>query len=75
MDLRKLFFKGWSILGSSMGSRGELATVLEHVESGALSPVIDRIMPFNKIAEAHSLLENRELIGKVVLTWEETNEA
>ena len=75
LDLRKLFFKGWSILGSSMGSRGELATLLEHVASGDLSPVIDRILPFEKIGDAHRLLENRELIGKVVLTWEETQDA
>jgi len=75
MDLRKLFFKGWSILGSSMGSRGELATLLEHVERGTLSPVIDRILPFSRVSEAHELIEQRELVGKVVLTWEDTHES
>lgn len=71
LDLRHLFFKGWSLLGSSMGSRGELAEVLEHMARGTLRPVVDRVLPYSQVREAHELLEQRELIGKVVLSFAE----
>jgi NADPH:quinone reductase-like Zn-dependent oxidoreductase len=66
-DLRMLFFKSLSFLGSTMGSRGEVATVLRHVEAGRLRPVIDRVMPLDQVQEAHRALESREQFGKIVL--------
>lgn len=69
LDLRKLFFKGWSLLGSSMGSRGDLAEILDLVGRGKLKPVVDRELPYTAVAEAHTLIEERSLIGKVVLLW------
>jgi alcohol dehydrogenase len=41
-----------------------------HVDAGRLRPVVDRVLPLDQIAEAHRLLENRELFGKVVLRIE-----
>jgi len=67
INLRVIFFKGLSILGSTMGSLAELHTIMTHVEKGELRPVVGRILPLEKIAEAHLLLENREVFGKVVL--------
>ena len=68
VNLQHLFFKSLSLLGSTMGSRGELHEILRHVESGALSPVIDRDLPLSECAQAHQLLEQRRVFGKVVLT-------
>jgi NADPH:quinone reductase-like Zn-dependent oxidoreductase len=67
INLRLLFFKALSILGSTMGSLEELRAIMRHVENGDLKPVVGRILPLDQIAEAHRLLENREVIGKVVL--------
>ena len=67
MDLRRLFFKGWSILGSSMGTLGEFETMLHEYGRGVLRPVVDRVLPAEQIEEAHRLIEMRELLGKVVL--------
>lgn len=66
-DFRLVFFKNLSILGSTMGSNHELARVLERVEAGELHPVIDRVLPFDRIADAHRHLENRNAVGKTVL--------
>jgi NADPH:quinone reductase-like Zn-dependent oxidoreductase len=69
VNLRLVFFKLLSILGSTMGSLAELHEVFHHVEAGRLRPVVDRVLPVERIAEAHQALENREAFGKVVLSW------
>jgi NADPH:quinone reductase-like Zn-dependent oxidoreductase len=67
INIRLVFFKLLSILGSTMGSIAELHEVMKHVEAGRLKPVIDRILPLDRVAEGHRALENRETFGKVVL--------
>ena len=68
INIRLIFFKLLSILGSTMGSVAELQEIMRHVEAGRLRPVIDRVLPMDQIAEGHRVLENREAFGKVVLT-------
>ena len=70
INLRLVFFKLLSILGSTMGSLAELHEIMKHVEAGRLRPVIDRVLPLDQIAEAHRVLESREAFGKVVLRVE-----
>jgi len=67
LDLRVLFYKRLSLLGSTMGSKGDLFRILQLVEEGRLKPVLDRVLPLEKAAEAHRLLESRGQFGKVVL--------
>lgn len=66
-DTRFLFFKNLSILGSTMGSRGELHEVLRLVDAGRLRPIVDSVLPLTEVREAHRKLEAREVFGKVVL--------
>lgn len=66
-DLRYLFSRNLSLLGSFMGSRSELYAVLKLVLEEKLRPIIDRVMPLAECARAHELLENREQFGKIVL--------
>jgi NADPH:quinone reductase-like Zn-dependent oxidoreductase len=68
VDLRVLFTKQMDLLGSTMGTRAELAEVLAHVEAGKLKPVIDRTMPLAEGVRAQALLEERRVFGKIVLT-------
>ena len=70
INIRLIFFKLLSILGSTMGSIPELHEIMKHVEAGRLRPVVDRVLPLEEIREAHRVLENREAFGKVVLTTE-----
>jgi NADPH:quinone reductase-like Zn-dependent oxidoreductase len=67
-DLRAIFFKSLSILGSTMGSRGELLAVVELVGRGQLRPVVDRVLPLTEIRAAHEAMGRREQFGKIVLT-------
>lgn len=67
LDLRVLFYKRISLLGSTMGSKGELFRVLKLVEEGRLKPVLDRALPLAQAADAHRLLEQRAQFGNVVL--------
>ncbi len=66
-DLRHVFYRSLSVLGSTMGSKGELFDVLALVEQGKLRPVLDRVMPLAEAAAAQKLLEERGNFGKVVL--------
>ncbi len=68
IDLRVLFYKRISLLGSTMGSKGDLFRILELVKDGKLRPVLDRVLPLERAAEAHAMLENRAQFGNVVLT-------
>ncbi|HUA62199.1 MAG TPA: zinc-binding dehydrogenase [Verrucomicrobiae bacterium] len=68
VDLRYLFSKQWSLLGSFMGTMGELHDVLKFVFRKQLKPVIDRVFPMAEIREAHRRLENKEQFGKIVVT-------
>lgn len=67
IDLRHVFFRQIEILGSTMGSKGSLFGILEHVAAGRLRPVVDRVMPLWEAAAAHGVLESRQAFGKVVL--------
>jgi NADPH:quinone reductase-like Zn-dependent oxidoreductase len=66
-DIRQVFFKRLSILGSTMGSKGDLFEVIKHVESGRLKPVVYKILPMSQAQEGHRLMENRDVFGKIVL--------
>lgn len=66
-DLRYVFYKQLQILGSTMGKKGDLITILNFFERKKLNPVIDRIMSLKEIREAHQLLEEGKQFGKIVL--------
>lgn len=67
INLRAVFFKSLSILGSTMGSLGELKRLLRHVEDGQLRPVVDRTFPLREAPAAQAALAAREQFGKIVL--------
>lgn len=68
IDLRFLFTRQLSILGSYMGSKDELRTVLRLVALGRLKPVVDKVWPLHDCMHAHIYLEHGKQFGKVVLT-------
>ncbi len=67
LDLGALFAKRLSILGSYMGSKGELLRVARFFFSGQIGPVIDRTFPLAEAASAQRHLEASNQFGKVVL--------
>ncbi len=67
LDLRLLFAKQLSILGSYMGTKSELIAASKLLFDGTFRPVIDRELPLSEVASAHRALEASETYGKVVL--------
>lgn len=66
-DLRQLFYRHLTLLGSFMGSKAELLDAMKFVENGAIRAVIDKTMPLFEASHAHELMENRAQFGKLVL--------
>ncbi len=67
VDIRYLFSRHLSLLGSYMGSKAELHTVVKLIGERKLRAVIDRVMPLAECRRAHEILEKREQFGKIVL--------
>ncbi len=67
LDLRVLFAKQLSLLGSYMGTKGELLTAARLFFSNQLKPVVDRVYPLAEAAAAQQRLEASGQFGKVVL--------
>lgn len=68
LDLRYLFSRQLSILGSFMGTKQELGFVIRALEERKIRPVIDSMFPLEQAAVAHRRLESRQNIGKIILT-------
>jgi NADPH:quinone reductase-like Zn-dependent oxidoreductase len=68
IDLKVVFFKNISILGSTMGSKADLIRIVDLVHAKKLKAIVDSTMPMTELAEALKRLENRKAFGKVVLT-------
>jgi NADPH:quinone reductase-like Zn-dependent oxidoreductase len=68
IDLRQIFFRQVEILGSTMGSKGDLLEAVPLVVDGRLRATVDREVSLWEARAAHEALENRKVFGKVVLT-------
>jgi NADPH:quinone reductase-like Zn-dependent oxidoreductase len=68
IDMRFIFGKQISLIGSTMGSHQDFRDVTTLLWSGKLRPVIDRVMPLSRGKEAYAILERGEQFGKIVLT-------
>lgn len=66
-DLRRLFWRQWSILGSTMGSAREYAEIVRLAHQGRLWPVVDRVVPLADGALAYERMRRGEQTGKLVL--------
>jgi len=72
IDLRYLFARQISLVGSTMGTRAELAKVLELAAAGRLHAVVDRVFPLADGVHAQEVLASRAHFGKLVLVpWDQ----
>ncbi len=67
IDLRHIFFRQISIIGSTMGKRADLFKIIDYYEREILKPVIYKVLDLKDAREAHKILESGEVFGKVVL--------
>ncbi len=71
IDIRSVYQRHRRILGTPMGSRQDFRDVGRLIARGEVSPVVDRVLPLDRVAEGHRAIENREVFGKVVVTPQE----
>ncbi|MBX3458985.1 MAG: zinc-binding dehydrogenase [Planctomycetes bacterium] len=70
LNLRAVFFKRISIIGSTMGPKADQLAVWKLLCNRKLTPVVDRVFPVRDVAAAHEYVEWRKAFGKVVLDLE-----
>lgn len=66
-ELRVVFWKQLSILGTTMGSPGEFRTVMRMVFDGRFTPIVQDVLPLAEARRAHERLEAGDVFGKLVL--------
>ncbi len=67
-DLNRVFFLQLSVVGSTMGSRDQLARLTTFLEQTGVRPVIDRTLPLTEARDGFDALIDGDIFGKVVFT-------
>jgi NADPH:quinone reductase-like Zn-dependent oxidoreductase len=67
LDLRRMFWHHWTLMGSTMGNAAEYAEVVRRLGTGELRPVVDRVYPLAEARKAFERLTKAEQLGKVVV--------
>lgn len=67
-DLTRIFFLQLSVVGSTMGTRDQLARLVRFCEQTGVRPLIDRTLPMREARDGFAAMINGELFGKVVFT-------
>ena len=66
-DLRHIFYRQLSIMGSTMGTKAELMAPLELIFNKDMKSVVGNVFELEDAAEAHRLMEQRGAVGKIVI--------
>ena len=66
-DLRQVFYRHLTLLGSFMGSKAEFLEAMKFVATGKIRAIVDRVLPLSEARAAHELIESRGQFGKVIL--------
>jgi len=66
-DINRIFWNQLEVIGSTMGTPGEVDDVLGLVWDGTFEPRIRETLPMSEAARGHEMLEGRDGFGKVVL--------
>jgi NADPH:quinone reductase-like Zn-dependent oxidoreductase len=66
-DLNRVFFLQLQVLGSTMGTKAELGSLISFLGTTGLRPLIDRTIPLESAAEGLEAIASGDLVGKIVL--------
>jgi NADPH:quinone reductase-like Zn-dependent oxidoreductase len=67
-ELTRIFFLQLRVIGSTMGTRGELASLASLLDVSGVRPVIDQVMPMEKAPDGFAAMDRGEVFGKIVFT-------
>ena len=68
VDIRRMFWHQWTIMGSTMGSHSEYQEIVRLLGQGHLRPVIDSVVDLIDAPQAMARLEKGEQLGKIVVS-------
>ncbi len=67
-ELTRIFFLQLSVIGSTMGTRDELASLVSLLDATGARPLVDRTLPMEQAAEGFAAIVDGDVFGKIVLT-------
>jgi NADPH:quinone reductase-like Zn-dependent oxidoreductase len=67
-DLQRVFFLQLNVVGSTMGTRDELARLARLLETTGIRPEIDRVLPLTEAADGFAAMASGDVFGKIVFT-------
>ncbi|ANH40353.1 Alcohol dehydrogenase [Nocardioides dokdonensis FR1436] len=67
-ELTRIFFLQLSVVGSTMGTRDELASLVSMLDATGARPLVDRTLPMDQAADGFAAMVAGDVFGKIVLT-------
>lgn len=67
-ELTRIFFLQLSVIGSTMGTRSELASLVNLLDSTGVRPLVDRVLPMTEAREGFAAMAAGDVFGKIVFT-------
>jgi NADPH:quinone reductase-like Zn-dependent oxidoreductase len=67
-ELTRIFFLQLRVIGSTMGTRGELASLVQLLDATGTRPLIDRALPMTDAADGFAAMAGGDVFGKIVFT-------
>ena len=67
-ELTRIFFLQLNVIGSTMGNRGELASLVSLLDVSGVRPVIDRVLPMTEASDGFAAMAEGDVFGKIVFT-------
>ncbi len=67
-ELTRVFFLQLRVIGSTMGTRDELASLVELLDVSGVRPVIDQVLPLEKARDGFAAMAGGDVFGKIVFT-------
>jgi NADPH:quinone reductase-like Zn-dependent oxidoreductase len=67
-ELTRIFFLQLSVVGSTMGTRDELASLVELLDVSGVRPVVDQVLPMEQARDGFAAMAEGDVFGKIVFT-------
>jgi NADPH:quinone reductase-like Zn-dependent oxidoreductase len=67
-ELTRIFFLQLRVVGSTMGTRSELAALVQLLDASGARPLVDRVLPMEQAADGFAAMAEGDVFGKVVFT-------
>jgi D-arabinose 1-dehydrogenase-like Zn-dependent alcohol dehydrogenase len=67
-ELTRIFFLQLQVIGSTMGTRAELGSLVQLLDASGVRPLVDRVMPMEKAADGFAAMAEGDVFGKIVFT-------